>query len=361
MVVEGPGITGFTKPCLVVGSMVAEPYPPCLSAAYEFLPLNLNDKSSFEELGGVMSSIQEFFEHQLGFRGFYAVPTYGGSESTLTALYVLREKTGGNKIVVSRAAHQSVYKAARILGLRTIVVPVDGFDRIDVSELRRVLGREREGVAGVVATLGTTDLGSIDDISGVVEVAEEAGIPVYLDAAFGGFPLSLAKGIDVFRARSSVVAGIGMDLHKFLSSPPAGFLLIREELAGFLRFPAPYMPEGFQESLLWTRSGFGAGFLYSCVKLLGLQGLREIALELLGKTRAIHDYARSKGLAVMSMGETPMLVVRPQNRSAISSSLRRRRIVLYPSSRPGSLRMIIKWCHSLGFLRRIVDVVSEHA
>ncbi len=346
------------SPCRVVGSMVSQPYPPCLERVYGFLAVNINDPVSYGPVEELVERVEGFLKNVLRAEGFSLLPTYGGSESTLTALYAMREEWGVERLAVSLAAHESVYKAARVLGLEVLRVPVDEHDRMDVEALRELLekkGRE----AGIVATLGTTDLGELDDVEGVVEVAREYGTPVYIDAAFGGLPLALTGRLPVASTADPVI-GIGIDLHKFLSPPPAGLLLVKEELLDALSFPAPYMPSGRQYGLLWTRTGFGLAFMDACISILGLKGLESIAEHLYATSLHAHSYAQEKGLHVASTSATPLIAIGVgAKRELVLERLRRRGVLLYPSRHPGTVRVVVKWCHTRGFIEKLVDTIAS--
>ena len=70
------------------------------------------------------------------------------STSTLTALIAARHATGRNLVVASAAAHSSVAKAARMLGMELRTVPVDALGRLSVSRARRSVRCRRRGGDG---------------------------------------------------------------------------------------------------------------------------------------------------------------------------------------------------------------------
>jgi L-2,4-diaminobutyrate decarboxylase len=184
--------------------------------------------------------------------------TTGATASTLTGLLLAREAADGPvRIACSALAHFSVLRAAQVLGLDADAVhpvPVDAESRMDPAALDAVLAGvvspvDRGAVPGaatgvpraedgttptpdggwiVVATAGTTDLGAIDPLPAVADVAAAHGAWLHVDAAYGGgalFSRALAPLLDGI-ARADSVA---MDLHKLGWQPvAAGVLLLRE-------------------------------------------------------------------------------------------------------------------------------------
>jgi L-2,4-diaminobutyrate decarboxylase len=85
--------------------------------------------------------------------------TFGSSLANLTALWAARDCAGVQEVVASEAAHVSVAKAARILGLRLRTVPVDECGALDASSVPTELRK-----SALVLTAGTTATGAIDPL-----------------------------------------------------------------------------------------------------------------------------------------------------------------------------------------------------
>ena len=177
------------------------------------------------------------------------VITTGGSESNLMGLLLARERVlpgavrqglpvGRYRVFGSAVTHFSVHRAAGLLGFgEDAVVPVrTGSDhRLDPAALAAALAAARaagETPIAVVATAGTTDLGAIDPLPSIAEVAAANGVWLHVDAAYGGGALfsdalaPLLAGLD--RADS-----VGLDLHKLGWQPvAAGVFLSRDAASG---------------------------------------------------------------------------------------------------------------------------------
>lgn len=165
--------------------------------------------------------------------------TSGGTESNLTALLLARDRAPRahrekQRVFCSTDAHFSIARATEMLGMggdAVVLIPVDGWHRMDAGALRARLAEAAsrgETPVAIVATAGTTDLGAIDPLPDIADIAGEHGVWMHVDAAYGGGALfsgrlaTLLSGVE--RADS-----VGVDLHKFGWQPvAAGALLVRD-------------------------------------------------------------------------------------------------------------------------------------
>ena len=141
----------------------------------------------------------------------------GGTNGNLSALHAARERarhTGGTATHVACHAevHSSVRSMARIMDAQVLAVPGD---RLTGEALEQAL---HPGVFAVVATAGTTNVGTIDDLAGVAAVCAEHGIWLHVDGAYGlgalCAPSARPRFAGLERADSFLV-----DPHKWLFSP----------------------------------------------------------------------------------------------------------------------------------------------
>ncbi|WP_328796484.1 pyridoxal phosphate-dependent decarboxylase family protein [Halosaccharopolyspora lacisalsi] len=181
--------------------------------------------------------------------------TSGGTESNLTGLLLAREHALGDaagvapaasgmrergpmRVFCSAEAHFSVARAAGVLGIgedSVIGVPVDDRHRMDPAALESSIVEAREAgevPIAVVATAGTTDLGVIDPLVGIADVAERTGVWLHVDAAYGGGALFSERLTPLLRGvrRADSVA---LDLHKLGWQPVAAGVLLTRDRALF--------------------------------------------------------------------------------------------------------------------------------
>lgn len=176
--------------------------------------------------------------------------TSGGTQSNLMGLLLARDRAASRagcpvardgiteparrfRIVCSSASHFSVVKAARILGLgdqALVEVPADERGRLRpdrVRALMRSLTASSMTPIAVVATAGTTDLGAIDPLAPLAEIAAEHGAWLHVDAAVGG-ALALSER-HAGRLRGIAAAdSVTVDFHKLWFQPiSCGAFLVR--------------------------------------------------------------------------------------------------------------------------------------
>ena len=349
------------RPCSVAGSMFAEPFPAILHAYMLFSDTNLNDTDTFHSLEELSRRLNSLVQDLLGTTRLKVMVTYGASESTLTALYALREarKPRHGMVLAPKSAHASVFKACKVLGLNCIEIPVDIDLRVDVGIAEQLLRRhsEHRDIVAIVATLGITDNGALDPVEELAKLAHEYNVPLYVDAAFGGLIL-VGMGMERL-LRLPGISAITMDPHKLFAPAPSSLLVVYdEELWNYTFFEAPYMPSGRQQSLLWTRVGSSLATAYMGLKMLGREGLTTLANHLMYLARRFTILLSEAGIPVLSKPWTPIVAYNVgRSQETIASRLRSHGIVVYPSRLPGVLRYVAKWCHTQGYVDKMSGIV----
>jgi len=147
-----------------------------------------------------------------GMGGGHLVP--GSTVANLTALWAARELTGARRVVASAVAHNSIAKAAQILGLQVVQIPVDDRQRLRVDLLPDDLAD-----AVLVLTAGTVATGAIDPLD-----AGRGAAWRHVDAAWAG-PLRLSRHaglLDGVEAADSVA----VSAHKWLYQPKESAMVL---------------------------------------------------------------------------------------------------------------------------------------
>ena len=151
----------------------------------------------------------------------------GGSAANLSALVTARHHAREHatrrpdrwRFATTAETHASVHAAARVMDVDVVLVPPDERGRMTGAALRATLDRRAyDGVFAVVANLGTTNAGAVDELEAIADVCADRELWLHVDAAYGGAALcapstvSLRRGIE--RADS-----FGVDPHKWLFAP----------------------------------------------------------------------------------------------------------------------------------------------
>jgi aromatic-L-amino-acid decarboxylase len=134
----------------------------------------------------------------------------------------------------SEAAHGCIARAMEMTGLgreQLRLIPVNAEHQIQISALEQALATDRAiGLEPflLIGTAGTVDVGAIDDLNALADLAETEQLHFHVDGAFGALAVLTPKlaprlaGIE--RADS-----LAFDWHKWGQVPyDAGFLLVRD-------------------------------------------------------------------------------------------------------------------------------------
>lgn len=239
----------------------------------------------------------------------------GGTVGNLSALVAARESarhTRGTRperwaVCVTAETHSSVKHALQVvMDVDVVEVPGDERGRMVGTALRDTVDRLspelRDGIFAVVATAGTTNLGIVDDIAGVADVAADHGWWLHVDGAYGGAGLAApsVRGlfVGVEHADSFIV-----DPHKWLFAPFDSCALIyrdpvraraaHTQYAGYLdplTVEDEWNPSDFAVQL--TRRARGLPFWYS-LAVHGTDAYRDAVEQTLTVARAGAELIRS--------------------------------------------------------------------
>jgi glutamate/tyrosine decarboxylase-like PLP-dependent enzyme len=204
-----------------------------------------------------------------------------GTIANLEALWVARELRPGRVILSGDNAHYTHERMCGVLGVPHQKVPEDADGRMDLEALD---GRLRAGdVGSVVATLGTTALGAVDDVDAIADLCAEHGARLHVDAAYGGFFTLIADGGDPAVAAGPFAAvrradSVVVDPHKhglqpygcgsvIFSDPAVGRLYAHD--SPYTYFTSTDLHLG-EISLECSRSGASAAALWTTLRALPL-------------------------------------------------------------------------------------------
>ena len=211
----------------------------------------------------------------------------------------------------------------RIMDSGTLEVPGE---RLTGAGLRAALEEDGEGVFAVVATAGTTNLGTIDDLAGVAEVCGERGLWLHIDGAYGLGALCAPSVRERFAGIERVDSFI-VDPHKWLFAPfdscaliyrePAFGRAAHRQHAGYLE--SLYVDDSFNPSdygVHLTRRPRGLPFWFS-LAVHGTDAYVEAVERTLAVTREVADEIRAREeLELVAEPELSVIVFRRRGWSA---------------------------------------------
>ena len=159
---------------------------------------------------------------------FVSGGTAGNLSALIAARWHWRHRNNGafdtvrGMLIASRAAHSSIASAARAMDVDVVWVDADERGRMNGDATRAAVSRlsdaEVAWVFAVVATAGTTNVGVVDDLVGVSEVARHIGAWFHVDGAYGAAALC-APSRRVLFAGIELADSFIVDPHKWLFAP----------------------------------------------------------------------------------------------------------------------------------------------
>lgn len=273
--------------------------------------------------------------------------TTGGSLANLIAIVTARdamgiraEDVGRSVIYLSSQAHHSVDKAIRIAGLRECLiryVPLDEKYRIVPAALEKMIAEDVKMALKpflIVASAGTTDVGAIDPLPAIGDIAQNNNVWYHIDAAYGGFFVLTDEGkykLSGMEKSDSLV----IDPHKGLFLPYGlGVVLIKDraKLNASHYYNANYMqdavglddePSPAELSPELTKHFRGLR-LWLPLKLHGLRPFRDCLEEKLLLAKYFHSEVEKLGFISDLEPELSVVVYRYEPKSGDANQFNKR-------------------------------------
>jgi cysteine desulfurase len=191
--------------------------PAVLEAMWPFYSSEWGNASSVHWAGQVprdaIEDAREVVAGMIGAPPRDLVFTSGGTEADNTALLgvglALRER--GRHIITSSIEHKAILDTASAMeslhGFEVTYLPVDSLGRTDPEAVRQAL---RPDTVLVSVMLANNEIGNINPIAEISEIAHEAGVVMHSDAvnALGKIPTDVAElGVDLLSISAHKIYG----------------------------------------------------------------------------------------------------------------------------------------------------------
>lgn len=145
----------------------------------------------------------------------------------------------------SVSAHVSIAQAMDMAGIGTLAlrkIPLNDQFQMDTKALDVAIAADKQ--AGmtpflIAATAGTVDVGAIDPLAAIADIAERSGLWFHVDGAYGALGMLAADIAPLLRGIERADS-IAFDFHKWGQVPyDAGFVLVRDGAMHHSTFASP--------------------------------------------------------------------------------------------------------------------------
>ncbi|MEO9257132.1 MAG: aminotransferase class I/II-fold pyridoxal phosphate-dependent enzyme, partial [Crocinitomicaceae bacterium] len=199
-------------------------------------------------------------------KGFGGNIASGGSIANLIALSTakrakkIKSKDIENTVIyTTQQSHHSIKKALRLIGLDECIlnlIELDAHYRMKVDALENQIQEDKKNGLHpflIVANAGSTDVGAIDDLTGIAAIAKKENLWLHVDGAYGGFFILTKYGKEKLKG-IELADSVILDPHKSLFLPYGTGMVMVKDVKHLLEtnsYEAGYMQdtEGWQQEL----------------------------------------------------------------------------------------------------------------
>lgn len=309
----------------ILGSMCTLPHPIAKEAFMIFLDTNLGDPGLCPGSKYIEKQYVTFIQnllHAPASSGGHIVS--GGTEGNITAMWVAKQITGNNEIIIPVSAHFSFQKIASLMDIKLKPIQLDRFFTMDVSHIKK---KVTPNTAAIVGIAGSTDLGNIDSIPEIAEFCADQHIYLHIDAAFGGFVIpflhQLGYNVPKFDFMLDGVSSISIDAHKMgYSAISLGVVLFKEKRwLDEISVRSQCISSKKQAGILGTRSGGPVAAAYAVSRYLGMEGYKQLVDECMQITKYTAKKIKSIGLSLVTEPVLNVIAVKLKNPSKVEKAL----------------------------------------
>ncbi len=241
-----------------------------------------------------------------------------GTEGNLWGIYLGREAFPDAALLYSAEAHYSIPKAARLQRIEAVQVPCNAAGEIDLDAFAGTVASLNGRPVIVALTCGTTMKGAHDDIGGVIERLDAAGITmqrryIHVDGALNAMvvPFVPEAPESIRPSFRHAVDSISTSGHKMIGTPmPCGALVCRKAHVERVATAIAYLRSN-DTTLMGSRNGHAVLAIWSRLLGHGLQGYSTDVQDCIARARNLIDRLHMLGVPAMCNPHS-LTVVFPQ-------------------------------------------------
>lgn len=239
--------------------------------------------------------------------------TAGGTEGNMYGIYVGREMMRNPVAYFSQDTHYSVLKILHVLNIRNIMIRSQENGEMDYEDLRESIRINRDAPALIVANIGTTMKGAVDNldiINGIVEELALTRYYIHADAALSGMILPFVDDPQPFGFDSGIDS-IAVSGHKMIGSPlPCGVVVTKKENTAQIGRAIEYVG-ALDTTLLGSRNAITPMIIWYSLNKHGEDGYRRMAAQMLDTAEYAVQQFNANGIPAWR-GKNSVTVVFPR-------------------------------------------------
>lgn len=262
----------------------------CEQAFNQFMDANALNPLAFRSLKRMEHEVVQLTAGLLnGPEGTVGTMTSGGTESLLLAVQTWRDVARAKRpwilrpnIVAPASAHPAFDKACHYFGVRKKSAPLLDNGQVDVAAMARLIDRN---TVLLVGSAPQYPWGTVDPIPELGALAQQHGLPLHVDACFGGYLLPFLERMGLplpqWDFRVPGVSSISADVHKYGYAPKGASVLLHRKMDS-LRHQF-FVKAGWQggiyisPTMAGTRSGGAIAAAWTSLHTLGHDGMLQLA------------------------------------------------------------------------------------
>ena len=246
--------------------------------------------------------------------------TSGGTEGNLYGLYLAREMFPSGIFYFSEETHYSVLKNMRVLNARHTMIKRQDNGEIDYQNLYEMIEVNRHLPAVIIANIGTTMRGAVDDIERIKEILRDLNVShtyIHADAALSGMILPFVDDPQPYGFDAGINS-IAVSGHKLIGAPlPCGVVLTRKTYVEQVGRAIEYV--GIHDTTLsGSRNGLTPLMLWYALNRYGDEGFQELAAGMLDTAEYAVEQFNRHGMAAWRHRNSVTVVFPPARAGGLS-------------------------------------------
>ena len=225
-------------------------------------------------------------------------------------IYMGRELLGNPVAYFSEDTHYSVRKILHVLNVRNMMVRSQANGEMDYDDLRESMGANRDVPALIVANIGTTMKGAVDNLDRIRAVIADAAPPrayIHADAALHGMILPFVEDPQPFGFDSGIDS-FAVSGHKLIGSPvPCGVVVTKKAYTARIGRAVEYVGV-LDTTLAGSRSAIAPMIIWYGLQKHDAAGYRSMVTGMLDTAEYAVQRFNANGISAWRTRNSPIVV-----------------------------------------------------